>query len=400
MRRIQLTWVRSKDDNTDRYRVYRGVRKNVTRKETLVMEVTHKLTPEPIAVTDTLKRTDAAVYQTKYKGLMPESEETPIKLFLNGTPVEDLSIDYGVDYDEGLIYFHTDFEATDIVTGSYYMDGIRVFDTDEEEQEGVIYHGPSARDRTDNTIPSNLSLLPDVNNGRITLNWADSNTQGQGFYYRVEAVDEYGNFSNLSEEQQVFLFEGLANEGYVVERSEDGTNWRSVSRQSATEYIEYGIDNDAPETPLNLQASVQLNQSQGSGDVLLAWEKPGLGLPSASAKYRVRSISALGVISSASEVVGPVYLTSEIDYYLIRRKIYDGAYPTFDGSDAVTVGQPSTLSFTDKDAPDNSIHAYSVYAVDAAGNHSLAATALAEIGDATPPDAISGISVDVHSYII
>lgn len=399
MKRIQLTWSRSQDDKTKSYRVFRATTPNVTRKELLVMEVAHNIVPAPISVQgEVLKKKENNSYEAKYKNIMPDQDHYPVQLFLNGTDVTQLGIHYGVDYENGMFIFGTAFNDSDEVVASYYIDGVRVLDTDEIEQEEVKYFGPTARDRTEAPIPENVTLFPDHPNGRVILSWPDSSTTGQPFHYRVEAIDEYGNFSMLSHEESIFLKEGLDNKGYLVERSFDNVSWHNIARQAENEYIEYGIDQEPPAPATNLQESVELNYSERTGDVTLSWDAALGGTPSASPFYRVRTISALGTLSRPSAVVGPVYLTSEVTHYIIRRKVFDGTYPTFDGNDATTVGQSETLLFTDANVPDNTAYGYSIYSIDAAGNHSIAATIKAEIGDATPPSPIEATTITVASY--
>lgn len=391
MKRVQLTWSRNQDDNTKKYRIFRAIHKGVTRKDALIMEVDHIVVPKPIAVTENLLiRTEAQIYQSKYKNIMPESDEFPIVVTINGTNINDLGVGYGVAYEEGQFIFDVDFALGDEVIASYFIDGLRVLDTDEVTQEGVTYFGPTARDRTENSVPSNLSLLPDASTGRLELTWSDASTIGQQFSYRIEAIDEFGNFSILSEEEFIFLKEGLSNEGYVVERSFDGSNWHTVAKQIEPKYFEYGVDTEPPSPATNVLSSVNLHLGEGTADIILSWNAAGPGISSVSPRYRVRSVSAMGIVSASSSVVGPVYLTSEIKKYVIRRKVYDGAYPTFDGNDADVIGSTdgTTLTYTDKEVSDNTSFAYSIFTVDAADNHSLAATILVEVGDATSPPAV------------
>lgn len=402
-KRVQLTWSRVKDENIKYYRVYRGTKPNVKRSDTLVMEVAHFITPKPIAVPlDVLKRVDDLSFQMRYKNLMPHQQDYPTKIFLNGIQLEELNISYGVDVDNGVVYLGAMIGQADELTASYYVDGVRVYDSNEIEQPGVKYRGPVARDRTENDIPTNVSIHPEEQNGRIRIQWKDANTQGQDYFYRVEAVDENGNFSVLSVESSVFLREGLAAEAYIVERTYDGINWRVVGTTGGPEYYEYGIDTHPPAAPTKLTANAMLQAGEGRGSITLNWEGAGRGIDSITGKYRIRSRSSLGVISSPSDVIGPVYLTSSIAKYVIRRKIYDGSYPTYKGNDAVTVGivGKDVLSFVDIGAADEQTYAYAVYAVDAADNVSAAATLTVTLGDASPPEKVSGLRASAHDYII
>lgn len=402
-KRIQLTWSRSKDDNVKRYRVYRSTNPDVKRSDLLVMEVDHIRLPKPIAVVaDKLKRNEDGTYSSKYKNLMPDQEDYPIRIYLNGIDVNDLNISNGVDIEDGTFYFDVQFGENDELVASYHIDAIRVYDTDEIEQEGVKYNGPTARDRTENTIPQNVVIVSEEENGRIALKWKDSDTQGQQYYYRVESIDEYGNFSILSIEASTFLREGLATEAYIVERSYNEVNWTVVAKPNAPEYFEYGIDTNPPSPPVDLTGKSAIVKGTSKGDVTLEWKEPSLGLSSITGQYRVRSQSVLGVVSPPSLVVGPVYLTSNIAKYVIRRKVYDGQFPSYIGNDGVTVGivASDVFKFVDYGADDETRYAYSVYAVDAAENVSAAATILVEIADASPPPKVTGITVAEHDYLI
>lgn len=402
-KRVQLTWSRVKDESIKYYRVYRGTKPDVKRSDTLVMEVEHSVVPKPIQVSlDVLKRVDDLSFRMRYKNLMPDQPDYPTKIFLNGISLDELNISYGVDVENGIVYIGAMVSTADELTASYYVDGVRVFDSNEVEQPGVKYRGPVARDRTENDIPANVSIHAEETNGRIRVQWKDANTQGQDYFYRVEAMDEHGNFSVLSVESSAFLREGLAAESYIVERTYDGNSWSAVGTTGEPVYYEYGIDTHPPVTPLGFRAHSELEKHKGRGNVTLQWNHAELGVSSVTGKYRVRSKSILGVISAPSNVVGPIYLTSSISKYVIRRKVYDGSYPTYNGNDAITVGivGRDAVSFTDLSVPDEQEYSYSLYAVDAADNVSSAATLRVTLSDASPPEKVKGLRASTHYYII
>lgn len=400
--RMQLTWSRSKDDNVKRYRVYRSLRPNVSQKDTLVLEVEHTLLPIPVKIVQDKLTWTEDYYLSRYKNIIEDPDKYPVSITFNGIPIESLAIEPGIDGEAGIFYFPHTFSPSDELIATYWIDAIQVLDTDEIKQDRVNYLGPSARDRTESTIPSNLSLLPEPENGRIKLFWKDSMTLGQAYYYRIEAVDEYGNFSLLSPEEGVVIREGLDVEGYIVERSYDGTNWSVVASQAATDYYESGVDTLPPDAVVNLTSQVILEHHFSRGDVHLRWDAPGLGGAAASGLYRVRARTTLGVVSPPSLSVGPVYLSSHIQRYVVRRKPYDGSFPTYDGNDAVTVGiiDSTKQSFVDYAVPDETEYGYAVYAMDTAGNVSIAATMLVLVEDATPPIQVSGFRATTHSYVI
>lgn len=399
MRRIRLIFSRNHDDNTKAYRIYRSTKSPVTRKDTLVMEVAHPQVPKPVRITgDVLAMETSYAYRARFPRLMPNSEAYPIVAYVNGLDVRQLGITFEVDED-GLFLFSTSFSESDVITADYYLDALSVLDTDEVEQEGVTYYGPPARDLLEAAPPENVYLQAYADSLAVQLSWESSTKGGQPYHYRVEAVDKYGNFSFLSPEVTIVLNE-TDDEQYIIERSVDGINWEAVARQYTRTYIEYVADTNPPDVPKNLQAQVVLKHGTGKADVHLAWEAADEGPPSASPQYRVRAVSSQEVVSEPSLVVGPIYLASPINGYVIRRKVYDGSFPSFAGSDAITVGHTDaqTVQVVDTDVDDNTVYAYAVFAVDKANNPSMAATILVDVGDATSPPPVSGTKVATYSY--
>jgi hypothetical protein len=386
MKRVKLTWSRNTGEEVKAYRVFRATHPKVTRKDMLIMEVEHSVVPKPVHITDDklTKHPEYGYYVSKYKSIMPDEENYPIQITVNGMTLDSLGLSTYVDYEDGIFAISTTLNDYDDVRASYYIDGIQVFDTSEVEQPGVTYMGPIARDRTDSSVPQNLSLIADHDNGRVFMTWDPANTPGQTYYYRVEAIDAFGNFSELSLQSSVHLHEGLAYEGYLVERSFDGTNWGLVSTQGAADYIEYGVDRLAPDAPTSVTgvATPQLGLSVANIDI--TWTASSEGLASPSGMYRVSSVSALGDVSKPSVVVGPVYLKSIVKQYVVRRKINDGSIPSFDGNDAITVAitDNAVTNFLDYHVPHNTEYIYAIYAVDAAENVSMAGTTIVTVGDA------------------
>lgn len=386
MKRVQLTWSRNKSEDVKAYRVFRSIKKDVSRRDMMVMEVEHPSLPAPIEIVeDRLAKGDSGYYESRYHNLMPDENVYPITVTLNGIDIRSLGISLDVVHQDGIFLFSMEIGESDELLATYYIDGIRVLDTDEIEQEGVNYLGPIARDRSENTIPVNLTLMPDHERGCIVLKWGQVATAGQRYYYRVESIDEFGNFSELSLEDSALLHEGLAYEGYLIERSYDGEEWGIISSQGAEEYIEYGIDRDAPSPVQSLEGDWAPNPELSSANVSLSWGEPAPDTASVSPMYRVRSVSMTGGASLPSEVVGPVYLSSVIDRYVIRRKVYDGSIPTYSGADATTVGvvDGANLQFTDENVTHLTDYTYAVYAVDRAENVSMAMAIMITIGDAT-----------------
>ncbi|MNP22503.1 hypothetical protein D3C76_1151770 [compost metagenome] len=103
--------------------------------------------------------------------------------------------------------------------------------------------------------------------------------------------------------------------------------------------------------------------------------------------YRVRAQNRVGITSDPSAVVGPIPFKVELDYILIRRKMYDGSLPSYDGIDAETVAKITDISATQfiEDVPDNTQYVYGLWVVDKGGNYSAIASTTIFIGDATAP---------------
>lgn len=407
MNRIQLTFSRNKEDETFAYRVFRSIAADVSHRDTLVMEIEHPPLPEPVFIKeDKLKRDSMYAYYATHGAIMPASAEYPIQVYLNGVDIALMGISYSIDYISGMFQFSAGLNESDEVLASYSIDGLQVLDTDEiDPAEGTKYFGPPARDRTEPTVPENLSLLPDPARGRIILTWADASAPGQTYYYRVEAVDAYGNFSNFSQERSVHLREfGDSGIGYYVERSFDNINWEVVSKQNSLEYIEYGVDQEPPGPATNLAAAISLNHGRSTANVTLTWGLPDNNGASTSARYRVRSVSTIGVPSLPSAVIGPVYLPYGIEKYVVRRKVADGSIPSYNGLDAITVAElpaGDSLNVWDPEVVDNTTYAYAVYVVNRVGVHSIAANVTAGVGDATPPNfQAAGLKASNYSYLI
>ncbi|MNY13597.1 hypothetical protein D3C86_1467400 [compost metagenome] len=192
--------------------------------------------------------------------------------------------------------------------------------------------------------------------------------------------------------------------GYYVERSFDNINWEIVSKQNSLEYIEYGVDQEPPAPATNLTAAISLNHGRSTADITLTWGLPDNNGASTSARYRVRSVSTIGVPSLPSAVIGPVYLPYGIEKYVVRRKVADGSIPSYNGLDAITVAElpaGDSLNAWDPEVVDNTTYTYAVYVVNRVGVHSIAANVTAEVGDATPPNfQAAGLKASNYSYLI
>lgn len=405
MKRIKLIFTRNINEDTKSYRVYRNTKGNVTRKDSYIMEIEHPENMNPVYIQqDVLKKIVGNEYESTYKKIVFSQSEYRVQIFINNQIYTNENL--LIDYPNGKITFPELFSDSDLITMNYYIDGIAVFDSDEIEQQDVKYYGPTAKDNSVIGVPQSPYLVPENNYARIKLTWDTDIQRGQYFYYRIESVDIYGNFSNFSEERYGFL-KNSDNVGlFIIERTFDdpessSATWRIVSKQQEDTYYEYGVDKEPPGPATELAGDVELHHGDSIGTVSLNWKEALPGLYSQSGVYRIRSMASNGVISRPSEYVGPVTLRSIVEKYVIRRKINDGTVPTYKGNDAITVGTivNPTVIFDNLNVPDNKEYVYAVYAVDKGGNYSIATTVIIEVGDATPPEPVIGLSAASYSYL-
>lgn len=384
--RARLTWDRNQDRETNHYRVYRSLIAGVTRQDQLIMKVAQPEHPNPIQRTERLIKIGPTRYRFPHKTLLPE----PIEIRVND---QVITSGYTIDEKAGEVIFDTP-PVGGPVTATYTFDGIEVYDHDgTQPMEGVTWFGPVAYDQTPPATPLNVVLIANDRMGRVELTWEPGPSTGTVYYYRVEAVDHDGRVSKLSSEQSVRLFDNLAGAPYIVERSRDGgKTWEQAIRTHKDKYVEpyEGLGSVAPVT--HVDAQLTLNAASGTADVKMTWLPPAVQ-QILSPVYRVRAVSKNQFVSEPSPIVGPVQISS-VDRIVIRRKIWDGSYPSFDGSDAVTVTEltPQDANFTDRVA-DETTWIYAIY-VAGQGHYSAPAYIKVTLGDVTDPNAVRLVEIE------
>lgn len=393
----RLTFDRNQDTITKKYRVFRSTDPVVSRNSVHVMDITHPESPNPVFIEGAiLTQMTTLQYKTKHRNLFTSSDAYPQIVYVNGLEAVRYGYTYIVDTKNGYVKFKTALPAGAVVTMDYYFDGIRVIDCI-TPQPGVTFYGPMAQDNSVPKPPVSLTLNGDNATNAVVLGWQPGGSTGEVYYYRVDAIDEKGDYSQLCASMSAYMSAGYDLRGYVVERCTDGELWEIIGRTGDLTYSDPGTDKTAPYPVTNVSATVTLNNNQSTGEVSLQWTNPSGDPVKQTGKYRLRVISSAGQWSDPSEEVGPIYIETDIAYIVIRRKVYDGNYPTYTDPDATTIikfSDPTTSAHIDT-ASDNTTWAYSIFRVDVGGNYSLAGTALASIGNATPPPEIT--SIDVNS---
>lgn len=393
-KRIKIIFDRNNDD-TAKYNIYRAIEPEVTQSDELILEVA-----QPESGTNTiqveneeLSTSDYLTYEAYHKKWIEDDTNYPIVVTVNDTVQET---DYTIDYENGQIIFDVALNSDDIVKASYFYDGVMVLD-DDGEQEGVTFLGSVAIDDVPPIVPQDPSIIADNENNQAIISWEEITDQGRIYFYKVEAEDEAGNKSTLSTEASAEVTEGLDDLPYIVEVSSDnGETWSIYEETSDLQVLEELVDDAAPDTVTDLTSSITLNSDQGTGDVQLSWTNPESDKGSMSAIYRIKSKDAAGNESDYTAELGPVEVISGLQKIVIKRKLDDGTYPTFeDESTVVTeITDFNVDSYDDLNLDDQSIYNYSIFVIDNADNISTAATVQADIGDATSPDTVTGVEAE------
>lgn len=402
--RVRLTWNRNQDLETKSYRVYRSENPDIlpfNRQEHLVMKVTHPDQINPITVEDeTLERYSERTYLLEHENILTDYNGTtyPFVIEVNGAAV----VNFLLDTVEGLVLFDDPLEESDIVVAkTYTFDGVRAWDY--EIIEAIkSYYGPEAKDNSAPFPPTNVTMTPDYDRNRIIIEWRQSNPNGKKFYYRIDAAASETHYSGLSEWKTAILKEPLADRPYLVERSTDGVEWKQVARIKQNHYYEYMIDREAPNPVRDLTGSFFMYSGNNLAKVTLEWSRISDNLWSQTSLYRIRAVNKVGAVSDPSPVVGPIPFKVGLKEIVVRRKLYDGVLPSFDGADAVTVATLTDINITtiDDDVEDNSEYVYAVWVVDAGGNRSPLSFVRVNVGDNTAPFAPTNITVDEFQLIV
>lgn len=163
--KVRITFCRNRDNLTRKYNIYRSRDKYMDSNAQLIMTVEQ---PEENRIERTNEIMERAPGSNKvFRSKHGQWLDNPV-VRINGNPVD---IPYSVNRELGEIYFAYDVDETAVVTVSYVFDGIEVYDS-VEEQNFVTYYGP----------PLDIS-----------------SSTGSTYYYRIEAVDDEGNRSQLSD---------------------------------------------------------------------------------------------------------------------------------------------------------------------------------------------------------
>lgn len=380
MKRIWLRFSRNQDPETTAYRVYRQANGPVTEQSPLLMVIQQPAEPRSMKVEgEVLTRIGPGRYQTRYQHWL---SDTPDALYIDGAPA---SVAYRCDPVKGIIYFTRAIEPHRVVTADYTFDGIEVLD-DDGEQEGVTFYGPYAYDQSVPVAPPNVKLMKDPDADQVILTWDLPVSQGTTFHYRIQAVDGAGRTSRFSGEASATLANNLDDVPYLVERSYDGgQTWLQVSRLNRAMYHESCTGMAPPERLQGAAVAAVPAAGLPAVNITFTWNVPDGEVN--SPLYRVKAVNKGQVPGEASSPAGPVAVPAVLQSIVIRRKAWDGTYPTFDGPDAETIATLSgtTTTYTDPAVPDQSHWAYAIYAV-SQGKASPPVEIQVLIGDATAAD--------------
>ncbi len=402
--RVRLTWNRNQDAETQYYRVFRDEQPNISHQlslDSIIMKVAHPRNINPITIQhELLIRETDQVYRLHHKNILLTLNEHiyPFALMVDGVRYDD----FGLDLREGKIVFDTPILRTSVVMAeTYTFDGVAVWDY-EITEPGKTYYGPEAKDSVQPESPKNISIEQEHERNRVVLRWDAASPKGKIYYYRIDAAINEQKYSKLSDLRNVFLQEPMADRPYLIERSDDGRRWVEIARVKANVFYEYNIDREAPAAITGLLGEFFPYRNRGDAQVTLTWNKVSDNILSRTSMYRVRAQNRVGATSDPSAIVGPLQFKTSLSHVLIRRKIFDGSLPSYDGSDAVTVAQMNDLSTVTffEDVPDNNYYVYGLWVVDKAGNHSAIASTSILIGDATAPGAPVNLSVEEFHCLV
>ena len=369
-KRVRLQFDRNKDIRTEYYYVYRSTEPSIHRHTPRIMKIKQIPTPNPVFTQDIAKRIDERTYQLSHRGIF---KDLLCEIYVNG---EIALLDTYILYEEeGIIRFTEDRKESDIVTAQYYFDGIEVID--DFTGSGFLtveYYGPPAEDMAAPPVPTNLQMTVRSSEGEVELSYSIPENEGQTFYYSIEARNEKGDYSLLSPLISVHLKEEVAQ--VLVEASTDGITWSLIGTSSDTFYVDAHGDTEPPE-PLNQAAVSSTPSSQGKAIVTFTWETPLKNEKiSFSPRYRVRTQLANGVVSEASQPIGPELIRSDLEKIVILAKANTDVFPTYNDPTATTVAE-----ITDYNSGQYSYEAiagrkyhYSLFVVDKSGNYSIATT--------------------------
>lgn len=390
-KRIRLTFNRNQDSETQHYRVFRDDQPDIdhkTSQDRIVMKVDHPRHINPITVgPERLTRETEKIYALAHRNILLQfnNKEYPFEVTVNG----EATAAFGLDVEEGKIVFDEARTLDDVVIAkTYTFDGVQVWDY-EAEEEGKTYYGPEAKDTSAPSIPQNITIEKEIERNRLILKWDVVSPKGKLFYYRIDAAIDDQRYSKLGLLRNVFLQEPLADRPYLIERSDNGKRWVEIARVKSNVFYEYMIDRSAPSAITTLTSEAFLIKNAGRAQIELKWDAIRDDAAGRTSMYRVRVQNRVGITGEPSVSVGPIPFKVELSHILIRRKVYDGSLPSYDGNDAETIATLTKLSetkFLDM-VSDNTQYVYGMWVVDKGGNYSAITSTTIFVADATPPAA-------------
>jgi hypothetical protein len=394
-RRVRLSFDRNQDKTTRSYRIYRSTSPNVTNRSPLIMRVEHPRKLNYINYTDvTITQIDSRTYQLSHTRINPIGVQVKVNNVVNNA--------FGIDHLNGFLKFDSALLQTDVVTSTYQFDGVEIID-DSIQQVGMLqYIGPPAIDTSLPQAPVNLSMIvtSDYTNAHITFN--ASGLSGIQVYYCIEAVNDKGYISETSRVAPMFLQEHVAH--YNVEsRMNPADPWVLETTTELTALDIFGMDREPPESIQNLTHTITPIQNSGLATIDFTWTTPLLNAKvRVTPMFQIKSVSREGYISDPSITLGPIMAKSPLSRLVIRRKPYDGTYPTLSGLDATDVAIITDLTINQfTDTLQSAINwAYSFFILDLSENLSPITTLLLNVPDTVPPEPARSVQVSIHNLII
>jgi hypothetical protein len=212
-------------------------------------------------------------------------------------------------------------------------------------------------------------MLPNPQ-GAIELHFQPILTKGVTFYYRIEARNNRGDFSQLSPVFSIHLIEEL--DKYLVESSRDGLTWSEIGSTTSLMYVDQQADNEPPEGLQGVTKNVLGTQ------LTLSWNVPLINAKAApTPRYRIKAKLTNDNVSEPSIFVGPELITSPIEKIVILRKV-GLSFPVYGDPTAERIADITNVNAGDfvQVVSVGQSYSYSLFVVDKAGNRSIASTIL------------------------
>jgi hypothetical protein len=394
-RRIRLCFDRNQDKTTRSYRIYRSTSPGVTNRSPLIMRVEHPRKLNYVDYNDvTVTRIDSNIYKLSHTRI------NPINLQVK---VNDIIVNqFDIDYLNGVLKFNDDLLESDAVTSTYQFDGIEIIDDIIDQQAMLQYIGPPAIDSSLPQAPINLvmTVTEDYTSAHITF--VPSGLSGAQFYYCIEAMNDKGYVSKTSRVASLFLQEQV--DHYNIEsRMSPDSDWTLETMTESTTVDIFAMDREPPESVQNLTHVITPIQNSGLATIDFTWTTPLLNAKvRVTPMFQIKSVSREGFISDPSTVLGPLMAKSPLSRLIIRRKPYDGTYPSLSGSDATSVAIITDLTIAQfTDTLQSAINwAYSFFILDLSENLSPITTLLLNVPDTIPPEPARSVQVSILNRII